>query len=224
MGDKGKKLLRYWSWVGIGIFVGVTSLLYYLYLKEILDDTTSLLIGGLIFAALLVLTGGFKILWEYKDEKQVTEEKTDSNLELEYKELTEAIRHRGSQYLTLESILVSGAVVAVAALISTSDPNGIKSFIARGTLVAAILMIAIGWIFHFTTSNLDEIYWTRVHDIEKQLGIQGHRMLYKEAIKKKWWFKLRKKSWQFIYPLLTFMFLLGLAYSFNLIPFPFLHF
>lgn len=140
---------------------------------------------------------------------------------LEYKELTEAIRHRGNQYLTLKSILVSGAVVSVAALIGTSNIEAMRSFIAKGTLVAAFSMIVISWIFHFSTSKLDKIYWRRVHDIEKQVGIQGHNKLYTEEIENKLWFKLRKKSWEIIHGMLTFMFLLGIFYAFSIIEFPF---
>jgi hypothetical protein len=225
----GERLLKSWNWIGSGVFIIFIAVLFLFYQFDFINEEAILCLALFGIGILVLITGIFKFKW-YTPKKDgqipllaVGIESRIEALKIEYKELTEAIRHRGSQYLTLESILISGAVVAIAALISTtleSDPSGIKSFIGKGIWATATAMVVIGWVFHLTTSKLDKIYWTRVHDIEKTLGIYGHHETYKGKIENKWWFTLRGGLWHFIYAMLTFLFLLGLSYSYNLIDFP----
>jgi len=220
-----KRFLNSWGWLGFGIFVMIVSILFYCYQKNYLDDSGSLLLIGLTFGILLFLTGIVKLFCETLEKKKqvqplvIGRKARISALKMEYRELTEAIRHRGRQYLLLESILISGALVATAALIR--DPINDQPFVAKGTLVAAISMVIIGWLLHLTTGKLDKKFWARVHTIETQLGIQGHNKLYKEEIQKKWWFRLRTILWHSLFTILTFFFILGIAYYFDLIDFPF---
>lgn len=126
----------------------------------------------------------------------------------EYRELTSAVARRGSQYATVESLLISGSLLAVSFVFSNIQFLE-KAFVVT-TLIASISLVFLAAALDITTTAIDSIFWSRIHQIEKEVEIEvGNRLLYSTEIKGKLWFKLRRIIWPAIFSsLLTFYFYL----------------
>jgi hypothetical protein len=134
------------------------------------------------------------------DEEKENEEIRREILIEEYRELNESIRNRGRQFAMVQSILISGSLLAVAfALRFLRD---LDSPIVGCTLIIAILLVVFAWLMDFTTTRLDKIFFDRVHQIENDPLIKmevGHHKLYEDKIKCSWWYFLRRLTWPAIF-------------------------
>lgn len=143
-------------------------------------------------------------------------------LKIEYEELTETVRHRERQYITAQSILTSGSLIAVTAIFGFFGKEISEFvFVPKATLAGALFLIIMAWLIHIVTGKINKMFWNRIEKIEQQMGMRnGHHGLYKK-LKKKWWFKMRVRNlWHVIFSGLTFFYVVGLLYFFGVIELP----
>jgi len=146
-----------------------------------------------------------------KNEKETPLDKKKARL-VEYGELTKSTWNRGRDYLMLQSILVSGSLLAVSYV--ARNITEMNLMIARGVLFGSILLILLAYVFYYTTEKIDNKYWDSIHKIEHLIGIEvGHHGL-RDQIEKEWWFRLRKLNWDVILGTLGFFYALALAWTF----------
>jgi len=131
---------------------------------------------------------------------------------LEYQELTKSIWNRGRDYITLQSILISGSLLAVSYV--ARNITEMNLMIVRGVLFGSILLILLAYAFYYTTKKVNRLFWDRVDKLEDLIGIEvGHHGIY-GRIKKEKWFQLRRIIWDVILGILLFFYLLALAWTF----------
>lgn len=136
----------------------------------------------------------------------------DWNYIEEYRELSEEVRHRGQEFATVQSILITGSLLAVTFALRESQQIG-TLFTFSIILIAIFLVLSAG-IMAYTTRQLDLIFMERIKVIENRIPIEvGHRGLG-DKILGTGWYKLRQKTWHVILlPLLIFYFS-ALAFNF----------
>jgi len=120
----------------------------------------------------------------------------------EYRELNESIRHRGSMFATVQSILISGSLLAVT--FALREPN-LDKLIDSGIFIVAIFFVVVAWLMHLTATRLDKLLFKRIHQIEQDPLVQmpyGHHKTY-DDIKDQWWYKLRRQTWNIVFWSLT---------------------
>lgn len=114
----------------------------------------------------------------------------------EYRELTEEVRHRGQEYATVQSILITGSLLAVT--FALRERGQLESFLVSGIIIIAILLVFSALFMYYTTRRLDVVFLKRIKEIEPQIPIEmGHRGLGDEILEM-WWYKVRKLIWPFI--------------------------
>jgi uncharacterized membrane protein len=123
----------------------------------------------------------------------------------EYKELNEEVRHRGQEFATVQSILITGSLLAVTFALKEIQQIG-RLFTFFIILVAIFLVISAG-IMAYTTRRLDLIFMERIKAIENKIPIEAGHTGLGDKILGTGWYKLRQKTWHLILlPLFIFYF------------------
>lgn len=129
----------------------------------------------------------------------------------EYRELTEEVRHRGQEYATVQSILITGSLLAVT--FALRERGQLESFFVSGIIVIAILLVFSALFMYYTTRRLDMVFLKRIKEIEPQIPVEmGHRGLG-EKILETWWYKMRQLIWPIILPVLLFYYVSAFLYT-----------
>jgi len=58
----------------------------------------------------------------------------------------------------------------------------------------ALIPVIFSYVLYETTVRLDNLCFRRIHEIEKELGIKGHRYVY-EAVSNTSWYRIRRWTW-----------------------------
>lgn len=137
----------------------------------------------------------------------------------EYEVLNNSVWNRGRDHVTVQSILISGSLVAVSFVarnIESANPSTLM--FTQVVLVGALSLIVFSCFFYYTTKKLNDKQWDRINEIERLLDIKvGHRGMYDE-IKSERWFRLRRKWWYVLFGSLFFFYLIILLLTFVYLP------
>ena len=114
----------------------------------------------------------------------------------EYRMLHDSINRRNLITHTINSIVLPSSIILLGVAIEFQKTlNEAVGFNLSGILplLSAILMFAS--LFYTGTSwKTNEFSWNRVHEIEEELGIKGHRYVYSK-IRHTWWWRARTMMW-----------------------------
>lgn len=154
-------------------------------------------------------------------EKRKDETKKRKFLLEEYRVLNESIQSRWSDTLLVDSIMIPSSLLVVTFAIAERNNLG-KSVIydlpvAGFIPILTLVLIAISYIAHYTTTKLDKFYIDRIKSIETELGISGHRSIYAQ-IKGTWWYKLRCEMYHFFFWILIATYIFAAIWLFKEIP------
>lgn len=150
-----------------------------------------------------------KIIVKEKKEANTTakkedEEKPDTkSLIAEYQVLNEAIWRRGRAnwlmiYLVIPATL--GIVIFAIQFRSNLGVNILTGLPNAGFVpLVSLILILISYFECWTSTILEKICFARLSEIEDILHIKGHQYIL-EQIKRKTWFKVRRKEWHIIFP------------------------
>lgn len=117
----------------------------------------------------------------------------------EYKILCDSIYRRSATMQTIHSILLPSSIIIVTIAVEFQESLNAISFFhinVSGFLpLFSVMLLLVSLFFSFTTSKTNRICWSRVHEIEKILGIKGHRYVYSKIQNTLWW-KIKRPLWQ----------------------------
>lgn len=180
---------------------------------------TGYFIALLIFAAFCIVLGVVAFWYllsgeekEYRQQEEKTPLSKDKARSLEYQELARSVWNRGREYVTMQSILISGSLLAVSYV--ARNITQMNLMIVRAVLFGSILLILLAYILYYTTNKINIKFWKRIHRIENLIEIEvGHHGMYEE-IKSEGWFKLRRIIWDIILGSLLFFYVAALIWTF----------
>lgn len=146
---------------------------------------------------------------ETEGEKQKTPLKLEKARLEEYRQLMGSLWSRARDYVTVQSILISGSLLAVTIALRSTD--GIDKLTTSVVLIGAILLVILSGVYRQTTRKVNEIFWGRIHELERLLGIEvGNRGLYEKRMKCTGWYYWRKHIWNLVLGILFIIYLVAL--------------
>lgn len=126
------------------------------------------------------------------------------NLIEEYRILHDSVYQRGANTQTVNSILLPSSIIIVGIAvefqerINTTFPLGMH---ASGFLpLFSVTLLLLSAFFTFTAGHINGVCFDRIHEIEKILGMGGHRYVYSK-IRSSWWWRIRRAIWWIMLPL-----------------------
>ena len=123
------------------------------------------------------------------------------NYEEEYRQLVEEVRHRGLEHGTVQSILVTGSLLAVIYALQSNKELG-RIFTAL-IIVIAIGLVVFASVMYCTTKKLDDLFTTRIKQIEPKIPIEkGYRGLSQDILNERW-YKVRRGIWPSVFTFLV---------------------
>lgn len=121
------------------------------------------------------------------EEEEKKEKKLDPRLQLLYKDLSEEVRHRGQMYATIQSIFITGSLLAVSFVLK--DILKLHWVLVVGTLLVAFLLVYSAKTLYETTKKLDEIFFEHMRKLEDKMNIdEGRSWLFDNKIKCTPWY------------------------------------
>jgi len=128
------------------------------------------------------------------------------NYEEEYRQLAEEVRHRGLEHSTAQSILVTGSLLAVIYALQSSNELG-RIFTAL-IIVIAIGLVLLALLMYYTTKKLDDLFMTRIKQIEPKIPIEKGYLGLSQDILNKRWYKVRQGIWPFLFTFLLIFYII----------------
>ena len=130
---------------------------------------------------------------------------------LEYQTLNQAVNNRGTERGIVESILIPASTIPTVEMLRNKTVLGESILICNipvSTLLPLIslVILAVPFIIRCTTNKLDEIYQSRIRQIECILKMKGTKDIY-EKIKYASWYHRRKKIMPILYSILTIVYI-----------------
>ena len=124
------------------------------------------------------------------------------NLIIEYKHLHDENWQRGNAIWVVNSILITGSLIAAFQTNNANFP----------TPVVSILLMAIATILHATGDKVTSITYKQMEEIRKKLGLTESSSMYRSKIQGKWWHTARRSA---AYVLFIFLIAVYILLLFN---------
>ena len=119
------------------------------------------------------------------------------NLLQEYKLLHDSIYRRSATMQTINSILLPSSIVVIAIAIEFQESLDAIFYNMRVSGFLPLFSATLLFISFFSNLGIrktNRICFDRIHEIEKTLGIKGHRLVYSK-LQNTWWWKIRGILW-----------------------------
>lgn len=134
--------------------------------------------------------------------KEGKKEPDERSLIAEYEALNDSVNRRSSEMLISDSFLfpISLAVVTFAIIhrkeLGTNIFFGVSNAVFLPVLSSVLVFIF--YYFWLTTTRINDMCFDRLHEIEKELCIEGHSYI-RERIRCKSWWKVRRNMWHIVF-------------------------
>jgi hypothetical protein len=120
----------------------------------------------------------------------------EDTLRVTYEQLNEQVRSREASLTTILSILLPASLVLATLSVDPSVKDSTKVFPFLGVAAlpgAAILVTVLALFYWVSGEQVDNVFWTHIHNLEDQLGIsEGHKAIGNE-LKKKSIYRFRRR-------------------------------
>lgn len=147
----------------------------------------------LVMSACLILAFQMDLLT--KEEREA--------LIIEYDHLHYEIWQRGQSIWVVNSILITGSLLAAFQVYNESFPFPAIS----------LLLIAVSCVTQISTEWVNIISYRRMKEIGKRLGIVGPEKMYKSYLEEKWWYPIRRNGSYFLFLILASIYLFLIFHS-----------
>jgi len=199
-------------YVTLGLLTGIVGSIWVYYLTKVLekhypnlDWDTVFIVSTIIFIVWLIFWIGYILKGMKKIEEGKKEDKTKptkNSLIAEYQSLNDSVNRRSEEMLIADSFLFPTTLAVVTFAIANKEALGTSNIAGLPTagflpLLSSVLIL-IFYIFWLTTTEINKICFDRLHEIEVELHIEGHRRIY-DRIRSKCWWKIRSKLWHIIF-------------------------
>jgi hypothetical protein len=129
------------------------------------------------------------------------------NLIIEYKQLHDENWQRGHAIWVVNSILITGSLIAAFQTNNANFP----------TPIVSLMLIVIVTILHATGDKVTSITYKQMEEIRKKLGMTESSMMYKSKIQGKWWHTTRRSAAYILFIFLMAVYILLLFDSLGLL-------
>ena len=129
------------------------------------------------------------------------------NLIIEYKHMHDENWQRGKVIWIVNSILITGSLIAAFQASNTSFP----------TPAVSLILIVIALVLHATGDKVTSITYKQMEEMRKKLGMTESSIMYRSKIQGKWWHTVRKSAAYILFIFLMVVYILLLFKSFGLL-------
>ena len=129
------------------------------------------------------------------------------NLIIEYKHLHDENWQRGHAIWVVNSILITGSLIAAFQTNNANFP----------TPVVSLMSVVIATILHATGDKVTSITYKQMEEIRKKLGMTESSIMYRSKIQGKWWHTVRVSAAYVLFIFLMAVYILLLFNSLGLL-------